>query len=50
MLPDVWGEEEQDEFVNGFQKIMQRISKAFNEFFDKIFEFLRLDDLLGSIN
>lgn len=50
MLPDVWGEEEQDEFVNGFQKIMQRISKAFNDFFDKIFEFLRLEDLLGSIN
>ena len=47
---EIWNEEAQDDFVTGFQKILKRISDAFNSFFDKIFEFLRVDDLLGSIN
>lgn len=47
---EIWDEEAQDDFVSGFQKILKRISDVFDRFFDAIFEFLRLDDLLGSIN
>lgn len=47
--PDV-KEEAQEDFISGFQKILKRISDVFDKFFDSIFEFLRLDDLLGSIN
>lgn len=43
----VWGEEQQNNFVDGFQAILKKISDAFDNFFDKIFEFLRLDEVLG---
>ena len=46
-IDDIWGEEEQEEFVNGFQAILKRISDAFDKFFDAIFAFLRLDEVLG---
>lgn len=47
---EIWDEDAQDDFVSGFQKILKRISDVFDRFFDSIFEFLRLEDLLGSIN
>ena len=34
-------------FVEGFQAILKRISDLFDSFFDSIFEFLRLDEVLG---
>lgn len=43
-------EDAQDDFISGFQKILKRISDVFDKLFDAIFEFLRVDDLLGSIN
>ena len=46
-LGDIWGEEEQKNFVNGFQAILKTISDAFDKFFDAIFAFLRLDEVLG---
>lgn len=46
-IDDIWTEEAQDDFVDGFQKILKRISDAFDNFFNKIFEFLRLDEVLG---
>ena len=42
--------EQQEEFVTGFQKIMKVLADAFNKFFDAIFEFLRLEEFLGSQN
>ncbi len=44
---DVWDEEAQQEFVTGFQAILKRISDVFDKIFDAIFEFLRLDEVLG---
>lgn len=38
--------EQQEKFVNGFQKIIKIISDAFNKFFDAIFEFLRIDQVI----
>lgn len=46
---EIWTEEAQDDFVSGFQKILKRISDVFDNFFNSIFEFLRLDEVLGSI-
>ena len=39
--------EDKASFVEGFQAILKRISDAFSAFFDAIFEFLRLDEVLG---
>ena len=44
---DIWGEEQQENFVNGFQAVLKKISDAFDRFFNAIFEFLRLDEVLG---
>lgn len=38
--------EQQEEFVTGFQKIIKIIADAFTKFFDAIFEFLRIDEVL----
>ncbi len=46
-LDDYWGEEEQKDFVSGFQAILKQISDVFDKIFDAIFEFLRLDEVLG---
>ena len=43
---DVWDEEAQQSFIDGFQAILKRISDVFDKIFDAIFEFLRLDDVL----
>ena len=44
---EIWDEEAQQEYVNGFQAILKRISDVFDKIFDAIFEFLRLDEVLG---
>lgn len=46
-LGDIWGEEEQENFIDAFQSVLKRISDAFDKFFDAIFAFLRLDEVLG---
>lgn len=40
-------DEQKENFVNGFQSILKTISDAFDKFFDAIFAFLRLDEVLG---
>ncbi len=40
-------EDVQSDIVSWFQLILGRISDAFDVFFDAIFEFLRLDEVLG---
>ena len=40
-------EEAQEEFVTGFQAVLKRISDVFDKIFNAIFEFLRLDEVLG---
>ena len=44
---EIWDEDAQQSFIDGFQAILKRISDAFDKFFDAIFEFLRLDEVLG---
>ncbi len=44
----LWDEEAQQDFVNGFQAVLARISAVFDRIFDAIFEFLRLDEVLGN--
>lgn len=46
-IDDIWDEQDQENFVNGFQAILKKISDAFDRFFDAIFAFLRLDEVLG---
>ena len=44
---EIWDEEAQDNFVTGFQAVLKKISDAFDKIFNAIFEFLRLDEILG---
>ena len=46
-LGDYITEEDKENFVDGFQAILKQISDIFDKFFDAIFEFLRLDEILG---
>lgn len=46
-LDEIWGDEEKKDFVDGFQKILKQISDIFDKIFDAIFEFLRIDEVLG---
>ncbi len=46
-IEDIWTDDAQEDFIDGFQKILKRISDVFDDFFNKIFEFLRLDEVLG---
>ena len=43
---EIWDEEAQESFVDGFQAILKRISDVFDKIFNAIFEFLRLDEVL----
>ena len=47
-LAEIWGKEEQEAFVDGFQAILKKISDFFDLVFDAIFEFLRIDEVLGN--
>lgn len=46
----IFTEDQQEQIVTGFQKILKVISDAFNKFFDAIFEFLRLGEVLPDAN
>lgn len=46
-IGDYWGPEEQKSFIDNFQAILKRISDAFDAFFNAIFEFLRIDGVVG---
>lgn len=46
-LDKVVTDQDKQNFVDGFQAILKTISDFFDELFDTIFEFLRLDDVLG---
>ena len=39
-------EEQQKDFVTAFQKIIKVLENAFNKFFDAIFEFLRIEEVV----
>lgn len=47
IIDDYWTEEDQNNFVRSFQKVLKQISDFFDELFETIFEFLRVDDVLG---
>lgn len=46
-LDKIWDEEDQSNFVRSFQKILKQISDFFDDLFETIFEFLRIEDVLG---
>lgn len=45
MIGNVWTDKE--EFVTGFQAVIKKLSDFFDTVFDAIFEFLRIDEILG---
>lgn len=47
-LGEYWTEQDQENFVDGFQAVLKKISDFFDMIFDAIFEFLRLEDILGA--
>lgn len=47
-LDDVWTDQDQQNFVDGFQAILKTISDFFDKLFDTIFEFLGIEDVLNS--
>ncbi len=40
-------EKDKQNFVDSFQAVLRKISDVFDNIFDRIFEFLRLDEILG---
>ncbi len=46
-LDDYITEQDKEQFVDGFQAILKKISDFFDMVFDAIFEFLRIDEVLG---
>lgn len=46
-LDDLITDEDKDNFVDGFQSILKTLSDFFDMVFDAIFEFLRIDEVLG---
>ena len=46
-LDDIWGDQQQDDFVASFQAILKKISDWFDEIFDAIFAFLRIGEVVG---
>ncbi|MBQ8502905.1 MAG: hypothetical protein IJ491_01355 [Clostridia bacterium] len=45
-IDDYWTDEDQDNFVSGFQSILKTISDWFDQVFDMIFEFLKFDEII----
>ncbi|MBQ7005696.1 MAG: hypothetical protein IJN68_04625 [Clostridia bacterium] len=45
---DYVSEQDKQSFVDGFQAILKKVSDFFDNLFDMIFEFLGLEDVLGS--
>ena len=51
MNPDqIFDENQQEQIITGFQKVLNRFREFFDNFFEMIFEFLRIDDILGGNN
>lgn len=46
-LDKVVSDQDKENFVDGFQAVLKKISDVFDRFFNAIFEFLRLDEILG---
>lgn len=47
--PDqILDENQQQQVIDGFQKILGRIREFFDKLFDAIFEFLRFDEIMGN--
>lgn len=46
-LDKVVSEQDKENFVDGFQAVLKKISDVFDRFFDAIFSFLKLDQILG---
>ena len=46
-LDNVVTEQDKENFVSGFQSVLKKLSDFFNDLFDKIFEFLKIDGVLG---
>lgn len=44
---ELWDQKAQDDFVNGFQSILKRIADVFDSIFNAIFEFLKIDGVIG---
>ena len=45
---EVWDEQDRESFVDAFQAVLKKISDFFDMLFDTIFEFLGIEDVLGS--
>ncbi len=51
MNPDqIFDENQQEQIITGFQKVLGRLRTFFDDFFEMVFEFLRLDEILGRNN
>ena len=48
IIDSVVTEKDKQNFVDGFQAVLKKISDVFDRFFDAIFEFLRIDQILGN--
>ena len=46
-MDDYITEQDKKEFVDGFQAILKKVSDFFDMLFDTIFEFLKIDEILG---
>lgn len=46
-LDSVVTEQDKENFVDAFQGVLKKLSDFFNNLFDKIFEFLKIDGVLG---
>ena len=46
-LDKVVSDQDKENFVDGFQAVLKKISDVFDRFFDAIFSFLKLDQILG---
>lgn len=46
-LDDIWDEQDKNNFVDGFQAIIKKLSDFFDDLFNKIFEFLKIDGVIG---
>ena len=46
ILDGVVSDKDKENFVDGFQAILKKISDVFDRFFNAIFEFLRIDEIL----
>ena len=47
-LDELITEQDKQNFVDGFQAILKKVSDFFDMVFDAIFEFLRIDEVLGT--